>query len=124
MKHCFTVDGLEYELRIDRSYHILLAIVGGASPAWQPRYDPFDWEARPFVMDDIGGHRQPFTVLRTALRRLVNWVGEHRPPHFHFSARGERRRRIYRRVASYLTRRFPYQLVEHESTFYFYRLKV
>ena len=124
MKQTFRVDGLLYELRSTGSNEIQLAITGGASPSYQPDYDPFDWDYTPFVMDDIGATRYPVVVMRRTLRLLCEWIGEKRPSHFRFAARSDRRCTLYRRVAWLLLKRFPdYQLVEHERCFYFYRLK-
>lgn len=123
MIYTFKVDGLIYELTVSNSNSISLAITGGASPTFQPKYDPFDWDYTPYITADIGTTRYPVTVLRTALRRIIQWVGETRPPMFSFSAETEKRKKFYRRMAAYLAKRFPYQLVEEGSVFYFYRLK-
>lgn len=124
MKHCFRVDGLIYELRFTSSHEIQLAITGGASPTFKPEYDPFDWDYTPFVTDDIAATRYPVTVMRHALRKLYEWIGREQPMYFAFSARNERRCRLYRRVAQVLIGRFPeYRLVEYRKRFYFYRLK-
>lgn len=69
----FTIDGVIYRLTISRNNRIYLAIIGVASPAYRPEHDPFDWDYVPSV-----------TVLRTAYRQLVHWVGETRPPFFIF----------------------------------------
>ncbi|MBJ6137965.1 hypothetical protein [Marinobacter litoralis] len=123
MLHTFKVDGLIYELTISSRYAIHLAITGGASPTFQPAYDPFDWEYTPFITADVGTTRYPITVLRTALRTVIHWIGETRPPMFSFSAETEKRKMIYRRVAAYFAERFPYQMVEEGAVFYFYRMK-
>ncbi|PCM45955.1 hypothetical protein [Marinobacter sp. ANT_B65] len=124
MIYTFKVDGLIYELTVSTGNSIYLAITGGASPTYQPEYDPFDWYYIPRVTADIGTTRYPTTVLRTALRRIVHWIGETRPPMFSFSAETEKRRKIYRRVARHLAQRFPYQLAEDGGVLYFYRRKL
>lgn len=124
MIYTYKVDGLVYELTVSSSNSIYLAIIGGASSTYQPEYDPFDWDYMPCVTADIGNTRYPITVLRTALRRVVHWIGRTRPPMFSFSAETEKRRKIYRRVARNLAQKFPYQLVEDGSVFYFYRRKL
>lgn len=124
MKRVFRVDGLVYELRTTRTNEIQLAITGGASPAYRPAYDPFDWDYTPFVTEDVAAVRYPITVTRTALRSIINWIGRTRPPQFSFSARNDRRCRLYRRVGDILATRFPeYKQVEYKRTFYFYRMK-
>lgn len=124
MIYTFKVDGLIYELTVSHSNFIYLAIIGGASPTYQPEYDPFDWDYTPYITADVGTTRYPITVLRMVLRRVIQWVGETRPPLFSFSAETDKRRKIYRRVAQHLVKRFPYQLAENGSVFYFYRINL
>lgn len=122
MRQTYTVDNLVYEFQISRTNNVMLAIIGGASPSFQPETDPFDWGYAPAVTDDIGVARMPVTVLRESWRYLLNWVGNERPPYFTIAALTERRRKLYCRVARLLTSRFPYQLTELDGTFYFHRM--
>jgi len=121
LRYQFTVDGLIYEVSVSRTNDIQLAIVGGASPTFEPKYDPFDWEYIPRVTQDIGTMRYPIRVTRTALRQIENWIGGQRPGYFSFLAETESRRSLYRRVAGNLAARFPYELTEQDGRFFFFR---
>ncbi len=54
MRQTYTVDHLVCEFQISRTNNVTLAIIGGASPTFQPETDPFDWGYVPAVTDDIG----------------------------------------------------------------------
>ncbi|MDF1822253.1 MAG: hypothetical protein P1U64_11795 [Alcanivoracaceae bacterium] len=121
--YSYTVDGLKYELYIDEDHRITLALTGGQSPVFSPAYDPFDWDYRPALTDDLGNSRFPVTVLRHAYRYIEDWMRRERPGYFYFSALTEKRKSVYRRVAAVMTRRFPYHWAKQGGRFHFYRLK-
>lgn len=125
MIETFTVDGLNYELRINAVNEITLTIVSGGNPAYQPEtYDPFDyWDYVPHVTADIGCTRYPFRVHRAVLARLHHWLGPRRAHAFNFRAVSERRRWLYERTARRLAERFDYDLQIIGDTYRCYRLK-
>ena len=121
MRRQFSVDGLIYELEIASDNSVFVGLTGGASPAFQPEPDPFDWHAMPYLTDDTATSRYPLRVTRKVIALIYEWLGSERPNHFGFSASTERRLSLYSRVAKEIAKRFGYSWHQDHGRFFFYR---